>query len=539
LSISPVEEGEVGLALQQALDAMSDVYVVYDSSWRFVFQNRAQREAMKRAGLDPDWAMGKVLWEVMPFLAGTAGEAGTRKAMAERVVTEWEESYPPDLRLHGRAFPTPDGGVAVVARDVSEQWKAEMLHRAAEERTFALQKTTAALASAMTVDRLAEVILSQGIPAIGAQAASVVLVKEDGEMHIIAYAGYDPAFMAEFEHFSIDSDYAICHAARSGKPVIMNSVEERDARYPHLAETRKLFGGGAVAAIPLLADDRVLGGLGFTFPEGRVLDSDDVDFMTTLAQQCAQGIERARLYEAEKDARARAEEANKAKTDFLTMMSHELRTPLNAIGGYADLMQAGIRGPVTEDQILDLQRIKRNQHHLLSLINDVLNFAKLQAGIVNVIEREFDLDNVASGIEALVTPQIIAKDLSYRFIGATERCVCCGDPEKVEQILLNLLSNAIKFTESGGVVTMSIESSDGFAEVRVSDTGVGISPDKLQMVFEPFVQLNRSRTSINEGTGLGLAISRDLARAMNGELSVESNVGSGSTFKLRLARINP
>jgi len=221
------------------------------------------------------------------------------------------------------------------------------------------------------------------------------------------------------------------------------------------------------------------------------------------------------------------------------MMSHELRTPLNAIGGYADLMQAGIRGPVTEDQILDLQRIKRNQHHLLSLINDVLNFAKLQAGIVNVIEREFDLDDVASGIEALVTPQIIAKDLSYRFIGATERCVCCGDPEKVEQILLNLLSNAIKFTESGGVVTMSIESSDGFAEVRVSDTGVGISPDKLQMVFEPFVQLNRSRTSINEGTGLGLAISRDLARAMNGELSVESNVGSGSTFKLRLARINP
>jgi signal transduction histidine kinase len=358
-------------------------------------------------------------------------------------------------------------------------------------------------------------------------------------MHIIAYAGYDPAFMAEFEHFSIDSDYAICHAARSGEPVIMNSVEERDARYPHLAEARRLVGGGAVAAIPLLADDRVLGGLGFTFPEGRILDSDDVAFMTTLAQQCAQGIERARLYAAEKDARARAEEANKAKTDFLTMMSHELRTPLNAIGGYADLMQAGIRGPVTEDQILDLQRIKRNQHHLLSLINDVLNFAKLQAGIVNVIEREFELDDVASGIEALVTPQIIAKDLSYRFIGATERCTCSGDPEKVEQILLNLLSNAIKFTESGGVVTMSIECCDGFAEVRVSDTGVGISPDKLQMVFEPFVQLNRSRTTINEGTGLGLAISRDLARAMNGELSVESIVGSGSTFKLRLARINP
>src|SRR5678815_611931 len=267
-----------------------------------------------------------------------------------------------------------------------------------------------------------------------------------------------------------------------------------------------------------------------------IRDSDDVQFMTTLAQQCAQGIERARLYEAEKNARALAEEANKAKSDFLTTMSHELRTPLNAIGGYADLIQAGIRGPVTQDQILDLERIKRSQRHLLSLINDVLNFAKLQAGIVHVAEAEFDIDNIASQVEELVMPQILERRLSYRFVTSMQQCTCRGDPEKVEQILLNLLSNAVKFTEPGGAITVSVECTPASVIVNVSDTGSGISPDKLDLVFEPFVQLNRTKSTANEGTGLGLAISRDLARAMGGNLDVVSEPGRGSTFSLRLPR---
>src|SRR4029079_13141261 len=142
--------GEMGLALQQALDAMSDIYVVYDSAWRFVFQNYAQRQAIKLYGIDPDEAMGKVLWDVMPFLAGTDGEAGIKKAMAERVVTEWEEMYTHGLRLHGRAFPTPDAAIAVIASDATERWKADSMSGAAEERANALQKTTAVIVRALT-----------------------------------------------------------------------------------------------------------------------------------------------------------------------------------------------------------------------------------------------------------------------------------------------------------------------------------------------------------------------------------------------------
>jgi len=529
-------EGEIGLALQQALDAMSDIYVVYDSSWRFVFQNHAQREAIKLYGIDPDEAMGKVLWDVMPFLAGTDGEAGVKKAMAERVVTEWEEMYPHGLRLHGRAFPTPDGGIAVVARDVTERWKAEMMSRAAEERSNALQKTTAALASALTVEKVANIIVSEGLSVIGAHAGSVTLIQDDGMMHIIAFAGYNPDVIHRFEHFSLDDPFPLSDAVRTGTPVVLYSAEERDARYPHLKEARQSVRGGAAAAIPLIVDGRVLGGLGFNFPFGRVIDTDDVEFMTTLAQQCAQGIERSRLYEAEKKARALAEEANKAKTDFLTTMSHELRTPLNAIGGYADLIQAGIRGAVTEEQIIDLERIKRSQRHLLSLINDVLNFAKLQAGIVQVSSMPLDIDSIASQVEELITPQILEKKLSYRFLSAAEKCTCNGDSEKVEQILLNLLSNAVKFTDQGGEITVSIECDSTSVMVNVADTGSGIAPDKLDAVFEPFVQLNRTRTSGAEGTGLGLSISRDLARAMGGELTVSSSLDHGSVFTLRLPR---
>jgi signal transduction histidine kinase len=536
VAAAPKKQGEMGLALQQALDATSDIYVVYDSSWRFVFQNQAQREAIKLYGIDPDHVMGKNLWDVMPFLAGTDGEAGIRKAMAERVVTEWEETYPHGLRLHGRAFPTPDGGIAVVARDVTEKWKAEIASRAAEQRAAALQKTTAALASALTLDKVASVIVSEGLSVIGAHAGSVSLMSDDGMLHIIASAGYKQQLVSEFAHFSVEENFPLCHAIKQGKPVVLRTAEERDASYPHLVDSRRAVGGGAAAAIPMIIDGRAVGGLGFNFPLGRVIDEDDVTFMTTLAQQCAQGIERARLYEAERHARALAEEANKAKSDFLTTMSHELRTPLNAIGGYADLIQAGIRGPVTEDQILDLERIKRSQRHLLSLINDVLNFAKLQAGIVHVAETEFDIDQVASQVEELVMPQILERKLSYRFVTSMDKCTCHGDPEKVEQILLNLLSNAVKFTEPGGAITVSVECTASSVMVNVSDTGLGISRDKLDVVFEPFVQLNRTKSRANEGTGLGLAISRDLARAMGGDLEVSSELGRGSTFTLRLPR---
>src|SRR5690348_13350600 len=236
------------------------------------------------------------------------------------------------------------------------------------------------------------------------------------------------------------------------------------------------------------------------------------------------------------EARARADEANRAKTEFLAVMSHELRTPLNAIAGYAELLEIGIHGSLNDSQREAVARIQRSERHLLGLINDVLNFAKIEAGHVDIELGPVPVHETLAALEALVAPQVRSKGLAYVHVPCPPDVTVDADPEKVRQILLNLLSNAIKFTDGGGTITVDSLVDTNVVRLRVMDTGAGIPPDKVERIFEPFVQLQPGRTRRHEGTGLGLAISRDLARAMHGEISVDSAVGTGSTFVLSLPR---
>jgi signal transduction histidine kinase len=215
-------------------------------------------------------------------------------------------------------------------------------------------------------------------------------------------------------------------------------------------------------------------------------------------------------------------------------MSHELRTPLNAISGYTELLQMGVHGPLNPKQHEDLERIQRSQKHLLSLINDVLNFAKIEAGKVQFHPRPVHVGRLLSTVETLIAPQLRKRSLRFEASSPTPDLEVFCDPEKTEQILLNLLSNAVKFTAPGGLIEVSTQVRGERACIVVRDTGTGIPADKLDSIFEPFVQVERNLTRTAEGAGLGLAISRDLARAMDGDLSVESTVGEGSSFKLSL-----
>ena len=216
-------------------------------------------------------------------------------------------------------------------------------------------------------------------------------------------------------------------------------------------------------------------------------------------------------------------------------MSHDLRTPLNAITGYTELMEQGLRGPLTDAQTTDLARIKRNARYLLGLINDILNFAKVEAGHLSLQMADVPVAAFLTEIHELVAPQLITQTLHFDY--APCPAVVSANVEKVQQILLNLLSNALKFTPRNGDIGIDCVVKEKEVRIEVWDSGCGIPPDQIDRIFQPFVQIDRGLTSpAPGGVGLGLAISRDLARAMHGELSVQSTPGQGSRFVLTLQR---
>ncbi|HJU89338.1 MAG TPA: ATP-binding protein [Gemmatimonadaceae bacterium] len=259
------------------------------------------------------------------------------------------------------------------------------------------------------------------------------------------------------------------------------------------------------------------------------------------AESSARALERANadlqhaMHEAHR-ARRDAERANRAKGDFLAVMSHELRTPLNAIAGYAQLLELGVHGPLSPSQQEAVSRITRSQSHLLRLINDVLNFSKIDAGQVRYEIIDVSIHDVILEIEPLIAPQMEAKGLEFEYGGCDGELAVRADREKLTQVLINLLSNAIKFTPSGGRVAIECTADGDQVHVRVVDTGIGIPDHQQGAIFDPFVQGERALHRPNEGVGLGLAISHDLAVGMGGQLSVESELGRGSAFTLTLER---
>ena len=231
---------------------------------------------------------------------------------------------------------------------------------------------------------------------------------------------------------------------------------------------------------------------------------------------------------------AQVESSNRAKSDFLAAMSHELRTPLNAIGGYAELIEMGVAGNISEQQKEYLTRIRNGQRHLLGIINDLLNFSRIESGQVTYELESIDAHAMVDGVVELVQSQATLKRIEMIHGPCPPNIRMRADRLKTEQIILNILSNAVKFTPEGGTVTTTCGLTGDQAWISVSDTGPGIPEDKRGEIFEPFVQLGRTLSSLREGTGLGLAISRDLARAMNGNITVEESAGGGARFTVFL-----
>ncbi len=233
-----------------------------------------------------------------------------------------------------------------------------------------------------------------------------------------------------------------------------------------------------------------------------------------------------------------AAKANRAKADFLAVMSHELRTPLNAIAGYAEILSVGVTGPLNEKQAEAVSRIQRSQEHLLSLIDDVLTFAKIEAGTSQLHPRPVRVVNAFEELDPLVQPQLTRKNMVLEHGVSDPSIHVFADPNKLRQILLNIVGNAIKFTPAGGSILLGATRDTDTVVMTVTDTGIGVPPDKLSQVFEPFFQVDTGMTREYSGVGLGLAIARDLARAMGGEIRFDSAVGEGSVVSVVLPAAN-
>jgi len=280
---------------------------------------------------------------------------------------------------------------------------------------------------------------------------------------------------------------------------------------------------------PVIKDDGKAVALGIQIRDSTPPD-DSLDLQRQVAEQMLLGALRERRLADD------AETANRAKTAFLRAMSHELRTPLNAIAGYIDLLDMGLHGPVTESQRADLARVRTNQQHLSALITEILNFARVGSGSVSYAVSDVNCRDALTRAIELIEPLIAQQGLVFDGASCDSSIVARADPEKVTQILVNLLSNAIKFTPAGGHISAECAAVDDIVTLTLSDTGLGIATDKLETIFEPFVQLKEGLADREGGIGLGLSISRDLARAMKGDLTVESTEAKGTRFTLSLPR---
>jgi signal transduction histidine kinase len=344
-----------------------------------------------------------------------------------------------------------------------------------------------------------------------------------------------------------DGRIGVPAVARGRAPVIIPEGAEAllaAAGDPDVRGVLQRLGAGPVLVVPIVAHDVLLGAITYVSRPGAPgYTPQDVQLAEGLAARCSQALESARLYAAARAswaeaeaARARADAANATKVRFLGTVSHELRTPLTAIGGYAQLLAMELYGPVTDAQRAALERIRLSGTHLQGLVDGVLGYTMLEAGRTTYRMTDVDLDAEIATVEALLAPQFRTKGVGYTPASAPTPAptLVRADAEKLRQVLLNLLTNALKFTDAGGQVDLGYEvAADGVA-IRVRDTGRGIPADKLEAVFEPFVQVGRTLTSTEGGVGLGLAISRELARGMGGDLTVGSEPGRGSTFTVTL-----
>lgn len=407
----------------------------------------------------------------------------------------------------------------------------------AAELTRRLQEITASFARTITLQEVAAVTLSHGLDVLGATAGMVYRAEgAGGTLVLMSVRGLHHNVAPVFHRVPTDAHLLIAEAVRARTIIYIDTLTELVARYPVAGQDISRMAERWMA-IPLFHDDRVLGALALGFT------SDNAGFSPAqraladaLGRHCAQAMERARLLEDARRSRDEAEHANQAKSDLLAKVSHETRQPVHATVGWVEMLDLEIYGPITTPQRDALRRIKDNQSRLLTVLNDLLDMSRIEAGKLELRMRDIVVVGVVDVVESAIAPQMRDRDIDYVFVRPPLDVRVHADIDQLVGILTNLLGNAAKFTPRGGTVRVRCEAEASTVRVVVTDTGIGIPSDLLDRVFEPFFQVERGFTRTTIGTGLGLAISREAARAMGGDITVTSVMGEGSVFTVELLR---
>jgi PAS domain S-box-containing protein len=535
------------------LDASVDHISVIDRAGRYVLVNEA---AARAVGLSAAEMIGRT-WR----------ELGLRASSFERIDREREAVAASGLpERHELTFPGPEGllhfeyvlaavrgpggevaAVVAINRDITRRGRAEeerghllaaeRAARAAAERavsrTLRLQAVTAALSEAPTAAAVAAVILDQGLAALGARAGTIALLTPAGdELELLHAVGFPAEEVAPWSRFPLAAPVALAEAVRTAAPVVLLDHAARRARYPGRFDPDPA-GDGALVALPLLSDRRPLGGCGLVFPEGQPFGAEDLGFAQTLAQQCAQALERVRLYEAERRARIDAEVANRAKDEFLAMLGHELRNPLAPTLHALEVLRAKGDDPAARGWAAEM--LERQARHMARLVDDLLDISRITRGKIELRPEPVELAEVVR--RAVESCRLPIEDRRHRLSLAfpPEPLWVEADPARLEQVLSNLLNNAAKYTPPGGAIALATERQGAEVVITVTDDGAGIPPEMLGRIFDLFHQVDPSLARSQGGLGIGLTLVRRLVEMHGGSVEARSEGrGRGSAFVIRL-----
>jgi PAS domain S-box-containing protein len=526
-------EAEAGRQrMADVLESITDSFFSMDRECRITDVNQ---RAASFLGKRRDELIGKILWEEIPQDKETEFYRQYHKAMAEQVPVHFEglSRIAENTWFEAHAYPTEEG-LSVYFRDITERKRDEEKLRQHIEQLQTIYNLTDAVSRAQEIEEIYEEALNGLERTLKTDRASILLYDADGTLRFKAWRGLSEGYRRAVEGHSPWS-----RDEKNPRPILVPDVKKDES----LGELRSLILGEGIRAmgfIPLVYERRLLGKFMFYYNAPNSFGDEQVQIAQTLSSHVAFALgrkqaeqEREQLLACEQAARAEAEAANRAKDEFLATVSHELRTPLNSILGWTTLLRSGRFDDAAASHALEV--VDRNARAQSKLVEDILDASRLITGKLNLDFHPVELKPVINAAIDVVRPTADAKNIRLERSLGPRVGIVMGDPARLQQIVWNLLSNAIKFTPPGGRVRLEAKRVGGRAEITVSDTGVGISPEFLPYVFDRFRQADSTTTRRYGGLGLGLAIARHLVEAHAGNIEVRSEgEDQGATFIVSL-----